>query len=60
MVDFYNIDRANARLPELTETLLLLRGLRSEVVALRDRVVELNSPWAISAATGTGSVPRQP
>jgi hypothetical protein len=60
VVDFYDIDRANARLPELTETLLLLRGLRSEVVALRDRVVELNAPWAISAASGSASVPRRP
>jgi hypothetical protein len=60
VVDFYNIDRANAKLPELTETLLLLRGLRAEVAALRDRVVELNAPWAISAASGAGSVPRRP
>jgi len=35
--DFYDIDRANARLPELAETLLMLRGLRTEVIALRDR-----------------------
>ena len=60
VADFYDIDRANAKLPELTETLLLLRGLRSEVVGLRDRVVELNAPWAISTATGAGSVPRRP
>jgi hypothetical protein len=48
MPDFYDIDRANALLPELRETLLLLRGLRSEVVALRDRIVELNAPWAVA------------
>jgi hypothetical protein len=53
MPDFYDIDRANAILPELRETLIMLRGLRSEVIALRDRIVELNAPWAIAAATGS-------
>ena len=48
MPDFYDIDRANARLPELGETLQILRGLRSEVVLLRDRIVELNAPWAVA------------
>jgi hypothetical protein len=49
--DFYDIDRANARLPELSETLIILRGLRTEVVALRDRIVELNAPWAVAGAS---------
>jgi hypothetical protein len=58
VTDYYDIDRANARLPELTEVLLQLGGLRSEVVALRDRVIELNAPWAISAAAGIPGVAR--
>jgi hypothetical protein len=44
MPAFYDLDRANARLPELRETLLMLRGLRSEVIVLRDRIVALNTP----------------
>jgi hypothetical protein len=50
VTDFYDIERANARLPELGETLLVLRGLRDDVVALRDRIVELNAPWALAGA----------
>ena len=50
MADFYDIERANVRLPELSETLLILRGLRGDVVALRDRIVELNAPWALAGA----------
>ena len=53
MPDFYDIDRANARLPELAETLLMLRGLRTEVIALRDRIVELNAPWAVAGAAAS-------
>jgi len=59
VVDFYDIDRANARLPELTQTLELLGRLRTEVVGLRDRVIELNAPWAISATTGSGGTARR-
>jgi hypothetical protein len=55
--DFYDIDRANARLPELRETLLRLRELRGEVIALRDRIVELNAPWAIAGAGSSSSTP---
>ena len=44
MPDFYDFERANARLPELRETLLQLRGLRDEVVVVRDRIVKLNAP----------------
>ncbi|MGD0862971.1 MAG: DUF2203 domain-containing protein [Candidatus Limnocylindrales bacterium] len=53
MPHFYDIDRANAMLPELGETLLLLRGLRTEVIALRDRIVELNAPWAVAGAAAS-------
>lgn len=60
MPDFYDIDRANATLPELREALLLLRGLRTEVIALRDRIVELNAPWAMAGAvTSTPSGARR-
>ena len=52
MAEFYDIDRANALLPALRETLIMLRGLRSEVIALRDRIVELNAPWAVAGVLG--------
>jgi hypothetical protein len=58
---FYDIDRANARIPELRETLLGLRELRGEVIALRDRIVELNAPWAIVAGgSNAGPTPAGP
>jgi hypothetical protein len=41
---FYDFDKANARLPEVRETLLRLRAQREEIVAVRDRIVELNAP----------------
>ncbi len=44
MPDFYDLDRANARLPELRETLLGLQSMREEVISLRDRIVALNAP----------------
>jgi hypothetical protein len=43
VADFYDIDRANARLPELRETLLNLQAMREEVISLRDRIVALNA-----------------
>ena len=57
--DFYDFDAANAKLPELRETLLRLREQREEVVAVRDRIVELNAPALAggSAATPAGSTP---
>ena len=58
MPDFYDIDSANARLPELRETLLRLRDLRSEVVALRDRIVELNAPWIAGQPSDQGKAAR--
>jgi hypothetical protein len=42
--DFYDFERANARLPELSDTLEQLRAMRDEVVIVRDRIVALNAP----------------
>ncbi|MGZ6273145.1 MAG: DUF2203 family protein [Candidatus Limnocylindrales bacterium] len=58
MPDFYDFDTANARLPELRETLLSLRALKAEVATLRDRIVELNAPQAVPG--GVASVPGGP
>lgn len=58
MPAFYDLDRANARLPELRETLLMLRGLRSEVIVLRDRIIVLDAPTLVAggvASTPTGT-----
>ena len=37
MTQFYDLDEANARLPEVREVLTLLRDQREELVRLRDR-----------------------
>ncbi len=55
MTGYFDIDRANALLPQLTDTLLRLRDLRAEVVDLRDRLVELNDPTAAGGAPTGGS-----
>ena len=62
MPDFYDFDAANAKLPELRETLLRLREQREEVVAVRDRIVELNAPALAGGlpATPAGSTPPGP
>ena len=39
MTDFYDIDRANARLPEVGAILEQLRSERRELISLRDRLV---------------------
>jgi hypothetical protein len=39
VTDFYDIDRANARLPEVRGVLEQLRSQRLELIALRDRLV---------------------
>jgi hypothetical protein len=52
MPDFYDIDRANARLPELRELLETLHSQREELIAVRNRIVELNLPQAVA---GSGS-----
>jgi hypothetical protein len=44
VTDQYDVERANARLPELREILLQLRDQREQIVAVRDRIVELNAP----------------
>jgi hypothetical protein len=53
--DFYDFDRANARIPELRETLLTLRSLREDLVAARDRIVELNAPALAGGAAVGGA-----
>jgi hypothetical protein len=58
VAEFYDFDRANARIPELRETLLTLRSLREDLVAARDRIVELNAPAPAGAATA--ATPRPP
>ena len=52
MAEFYDFDRANARLPELRDLLLSLQALKGEVAQLRDRIVELNAPVIAAAAAG--------
>ena len=53
MTDFYDFDRANAKLPELRETLLRLRDQRDEIVSIRDRIVELNAPALAGGVTAS-------
>jgi hypothetical protein len=52
MARFYDVDRANARIPELREILELLRDQRAELVRLRDLVLERQS--AVEAGTESG------
>jgi len=58
VTSFYDFDSANARLPELSDALRSLQSLRADVVRLRDRIVELNTPVAAGSA-GTDSPPRE-
>ncbi len=51
MSEYYDIDRANARLPELRQALEGLRAMRLEVIALRDRIIELNATQLVPGAT---------
>ena len=53
MSDFYTFDRANAVLPEVRETLEMLRGLRSEVIILRDRITAINLPHLVPGGVAT-------
>jgi hypothetical protein len=55
MPDFYDIDRANARLPELNRTLQVLLSLRLELVQVRDRIVTLNLPQPVTGGPSAGS-----
>jgi hypothetical protein len=57
VAEFYDFDRANARIPDLRETLLTLRNLRDDLVVARDRIVELNAPALAGASTA--AVPPQ-
>ena len=56
MTEFYDFDRANARIPELREMLLTLRSLREDLVAARNRIVELNAA-ALAGAAGVAAPP---
>jgi hypothetical protein len=47
---FYDLDDANARLPELREILAALREQRGELIRLRDQVLERQE--AVEAGTG--------
>jgi len=49
--DFFDIDAANAKLPEVRETLLRLRDQRDEIISLRDRIVAINAPMLAGAAS---------
>lgn len=51
MPTFFDIDAANAKLPEVRETLLRLRDQRDEIIALRDRIVAINAPMLAGAAS---------
>jgi hypothetical protein len=53
MAQFYDLDRANARIPELRDILELLRDQRAELIRLRDLVLERQS--AVEAGTESGS-----
>jgi len=56
VAEFYDFDRANARIPELREMLLTLRSLREDLVAARNRIVELNAA-AFAGAAGVAAPP---
>jgi len=56
VAEFYDFDRANARIPELREMLLTLRSLREDLVAARNRIVELNAA-ALAGAAGVAAPP---
>jgi hypothetical protein len=53
MARFYDLDRANATLPELRQILETLRGQRADLIQLRDLVLERQS--AVEAGTESGS-----
>lgn len=52
MARFYDLDRANARIPELREILESLRSQLAELTRLRDTVLERQS--AVEATTEAG------
>ena len=61
MSRFYDIDAANATLPELDGIVAVLRGQRAELVRLRDEVLAAGSgegtPAPVTAPPGFGEAP---
>lgn len=58
MADHYDLERANALLPELRPKLERLRQLRREVVSLRDGIVALRpEPGPETQASGGSTAP---
>lgn len=63
MATFYDLDRANARLPELRETLEALQLERARLIELRDRAIDARThvpeggSSSEQAGTGTESTP---
>jgi hypothetical protein len=58
---FYDIDAANARLPELREIIEALHADRAELIGLRDDVLERQQALeGASAGTAGGSRPADP
>jgi hypothetical protein len=55
MARFYDLDRANARVPELRDILELLRDQRAELIRLRDLVLERQSAVEAGAESGLSS-----
>jgi hypothetical protein len=49
---YYSIDEANAAIPEVERILIGLRDQREELIARRDRVVELSPPGDETASPG--------
>ena len=54
MSRFYDIDAANATLPELDGIVSVLREQRAELVRLRDEVLEAGSPESSGSIGGSG------
>ena len=55
MARFYDLDRANARIPELRDILELLRDQRAELIRLRDLVLERQSRVEAGTESSSGS-----
>ena len=54
MTRFYDIDAANAALPEVREIATQLAGHRLELIRLRDRLLELQSEQALGPSSPEG------
>jgi hypothetical protein len=55
MARFYDLDRANATLPELRQILETLRGQRADLIRLRDLGLERQSRVEAGTESGLGS-----